>query len=117
MKGVFASTEAIVGALAFSLFFLAFSVSSLLSQTSASKAITNEAAYINMNARLQHSLFLIDRLGMNMSQVISQLDYDIGARNYSITPFASPYASNYPISRIAAIGNRVYYINVDINES
>ena len=116
-KGIFASTEAMVGAIAFSLIFLAFSANSLLAQMSASRTVAGEAAYIAASTRLQHSIFLIDRLGMNMSEAASQLNYDMGASNYSIMPFASSYIINSSISRVVAIGNIVYYVNVNVNGS
>lgn len=111
-RGIFASTDAMVGAIAFSAFFLVFVLNTSLAQGSASTAISNEARYLAAGARLQHSIFLIGRLGMNTSDAEFQLDYDVGASNYSIVPFASSYKLNGSLARMVVIGNNVYYIEV-----
>lgn len=116
-EGVFASMDAMVGVIAFSAIFLVFAINIALAHGSAGDAIANGAAYLSENTRLQHSIFLIERLGMNMSGAEAQLDYDIGESNYSITPYAAPGPVNGTISRLAVIGDGVYYINVDVNGS
>ncbi len=117
VEGVFASMDAMVGAIAFSAVFMVFAINIVLVHASAGNAIANQATYLSENARLQHSIFLIERLGMNMSGAEAQLDYDIGESNYSITPYAAYSQANYAISRLAVIGGSVYYINVDVNGS
>lgn len=114
-KGVFASIDAIAGIMAFSAAFLVFTLSNAAAQNAAYLRIGDSASYAWANARLQHAVFLIDKLGMNISDAQRQLNYDIGAGNYSITQQAPD--GTHSIVRIVTIGKAVYYIEVNLNGS
>jgi hypothetical protein len=117
MKAIIASIDMIIGVLAFSLFFFVFLLNAVLSQKATAGNLGNEAGFLGIQARLQHSVFLIDRIGMNMSDAAKQLNYDVGPGNYSIVPFSSEYRNISQISRAVVIGNDVYYVEVHESEN
>lgn len=117
MKAIIASVDMVVGVLAFSMFFLVFMLNAVLSQKALAGNLGNEAGLLGIQARLQHAVFLIDRIGMNMSDAVEQLNHDVGRGNYSIVPFPSGYGYAGRISRVAVIGDNVYYIEVHENET
>lgn len=115
-KGIIASIDALVGVLAFSVVAMLFFLNTVIAKSVSYNYVSSQASFVATNARLQHSIFLIERLGMNMSDAKVQLNSDIGSGNYSIVPFSSNYNPNMDIERLLIVDSDIYYVYVNFDD-
>ncbi len=119
IKSIFATMDAIIGIVAFLSVSTVFIASAATLAGSAYSGAGHSMQLLGMEARAQHSVFLIDRLGLNLTGAEQLLNYDVGRTNYSLERFnrgTLPYGGKGSFYRILPIGGEVYYLEVNSNE-
>ena len=120
IKSIFATTDVIIGIVAFLSVSTLFVVNAATLNGSMYGSAGSEIRLLGMEARAQHSVLLIERLGLNLTGAEQVLDYDVGGGNYSLAPFnqsATSYRYGSSFYRILAVDGNAYYLEVNLNGS